>query len=81
MKREIAPILWLLGATLVLCAVAYPLALLGVGEALFRDQAEGSLVTDGPTRRPTEFGGHTASREAPGEPPGWWREFWRNRVQ
>ncbi len=30
--------------TIVLCAVAYPLALLGLGGAFFHDRAEGSLV-------------------------------------
>src|SRR5437763_9153501 len=38
---------WLLGLTVVLGAVLYPLALLGVGQAVFRDQAQGSLLTDG----------------------------------
>ncbi len=36
--------LWLLGLTLLLCSVAYPLALLGVGQGLFRHEAQGSLV-------------------------------------
>jgi K+-transporting ATPase ATPase C chain len=38
--------LWLLVLTVLLCSVLYPLALLGVGQAVFRDKAEGSLVTD-----------------------------------
>jgi K+-transporting ATPase ATPase C chain len=36
--------LWLLGLTVVLCSVLYPLALLGLGQTVFRDKAEGSLV-------------------------------------
>jgi K+-transporting ATPase ATPase C chain len=39
--------LWLLGLTLLVCSVLYPLFLLGVGQALFHDQAEGSLVYNG----------------------------------
>jgi K+-transporting ATPase ATPase C chain len=38
--------LWLLLLTLLLCAVLYPLALLGVGQAFFPAQAEGSLLRD-----------------------------------
>src|SRR6516225_444453 len=36
----------LLVATLILCCGVYPLALWAVGQTLFRDQAEGSLVKD-----------------------------------
>jgi K+-transporting ATPase ATPase C chain len=38
--------LWLLGLTLLLCSVVYPLVLLGVGQTVLHDQAEGSLVYD-----------------------------------
>jgi K+-transporting ATPase ATPase C chain len=36
--------LWLLALTVLLCSVLYPLALLGIGQAAFRDKAEGSLI-------------------------------------
>jgi K+-transporting ATPase ATPase C chain len=36
--------LWLLGLTLVLCCVVYPLILWAVGQLFFPDQAEGSLL-------------------------------------
>jgi K+-transporting ATPase ATPase C chain len=36
--------LWLLGLTVLLCSVLYPLSLWGVGQTLFKDQAEGSLL-------------------------------------
>lgn len=36
--------LWLLALTLVLCCVVYPLILWAVGQTLFRDQAEGSVI-------------------------------------
>src|SRR4051812_30127993 len=36
--------LWLLGLTLVLCSVVYPLALLALGQTVFREQGQGSLV-------------------------------------
>jgi K+-transporting ATPase ATPase C chain len=38
--------LLLLVLTVALCCVLYPLALWGVGQAFFRTQAEGSLITD-----------------------------------
>jgi K+-transporting ATPase ATPase C chain len=42
--------LWLLFLTLLLCCVLYPLTLWAVGHAVFRSQADGSLVTkDGTT--------------------------------
>jgi potassium-transporting ATPase KdpC subunit len=36
--------LWLLVVTLLLCSVLYPLALLGIGQTFFRNQAQGSLI-------------------------------------
>jgi K+-transporting ATPase ATPase C chain len=41
--------LWLLALTLLVCSVLYPAVLLGVGQSVFHDQAEGSLIrgTDG----------------------------------
>jgi K+-transporting ATPase ATPase C chain len=36
--------LWLLGLTVLLCSVLYPLSLWGVGQALFKEKAEGSLL-------------------------------------
>jgi K+-transporting ATPase ATPase C chain len=43
--------LWLLGLTLVICCMLYPLLLWGIGQAAFRGQADGSLiyVADGKT--------------------------------
>jgi potassium-transporting ATPase KdpC subunit len=38
--------LWLLVLTVLLCAVLYPLVLLGVGQTAFRHQAQGSLIED-----------------------------------
>jgi K+-transporting ATPase ATPase C chain len=38
--------LWLLVLTVVLCSVLYPLALLGIGQAVFHDKAQGSLLTE-----------------------------------
>src|SRR5262245_32472738 len=43
--------LWLLGLTVLITSVLYPLALYGVGQALFRDKAEGSLIL-GPDGKP-----------------------------
>jgi K+-transporting ATPase ATPase C chain len=36
--------LWLLVLSVLLCSVLYPLALLGVGQTLFHDKAQGSLL-------------------------------------
>jgi|SRR5581483_6867192 len=44
MLAHIRACLWLLVLTVVICCVLYPLALWGVGQALFPDQANGSLV-------------------------------------
>ena len=38
--------LWLLLLTVVLCSILYPLVILGIGQTVFHDKAEGSLVTD-----------------------------------
>jgi K+-transporting ATPase ATPase C chain len=46
MREHLRACLWLLGFTVVLCAVLYPLTLLGIGQALFHNKAQGSLVTD-----------------------------------
>jgi K+-transporting ATPase ATPase C chain len=43
--------LWLLGLTLLVCCVLYPLALWGVGKTIFPEQAAGSLIEkDGAVR-------------------------------
>ncbi len=44
MLAHIRANLWLLVLTLLLCSVVYPVALWGVGQAAFRDKANGSLV-------------------------------------
>lgn len=46
MTRHLTANLWLLALTLLICAVLYPLALLGIGQAVFYDKANGSLLTD-----------------------------------
>src|SRR5262245_63141353 len=46
MTTPLRATLWLTLSTLVLCAVLYPLALLGIGQTLFRNKAQGSLMTD-----------------------------------
>src|SRR5262245_1003924 len=38
--------LWLLVFSILICCVAYPAVLLGIGQLLFRDQANGSLIYD-----------------------------------
>ena len=38
--------LWLLVLTVLLCSVLYPLLLLGIGQTVFPDKAQGSLLTD-----------------------------------
>jgi potassium-transporting ATPase KdpC subunit len=38
--------LWLLFLTVILCSVLYPLVLLGLGQTLFHDKAQGSLLAD-----------------------------------
>lgn len=46
MNRHLTANLWLLALTLIICAVLYPLVLLGIGQAVFPDKANGSLITD-----------------------------------
>ena len=46
MKKHLTANLWLLGLTLTMCAVLYPLVLLGIGQLVMPDSANGSLVTD-----------------------------------
>jgi K+-transporting ATPase ATPase C chain len=46
MMRHLRVNLFLLLFTLLLCAVVYPLALVGIGRVFFHDRAEGSLLTD-----------------------------------
>ena len=43
--------LWLLVLTVLICCVAYPAALLGIGQTVFRDKANGSLIL-GPDGKP-----------------------------
>jgi potassium-transporting ATPase KdpC subunit len=51
MSSHLRANLWLLALTVLLCSVLYPLALLVIGQTLFHDKAQGSLLTDaqGPT--------------------------------
>ena len=46
MKSHLRANLWLLFFTVILCNVAYPVVLLVIGQTVFRDQAEGSLIYD-----------------------------------
>ena len=46
MREHLRANLWLLTFTVVLCAVLYPLTLLGIGQAVFPDKAQGSLIKD-----------------------------------
>jgi len=47
MSAHLRANLWLLILTVLLCSVAYPLVLWGIGQTVFHDKAQGSLVTDG----------------------------------
>src|SRR5262245_30122235 len=38
--------LWLLVLSLLLCPIVYPLILLVIGQTIFHDKAQGSLLTD-----------------------------------
>ncbi len=44
MIQHIRANLWLLALIVLICCVAYPLALWGIGQTVFRDKADGSLV-------------------------------------
>ena len=44
MIQHIRANLWLLALTVLICCVAYPLVLWGIGQTVFRDKADGSLV-------------------------------------
>jgi K+-transporting ATPase ATPase C chain len=44
MLQHLRSCLWLLVLTVVLCCVVYPLVLLGIGQTVLRDKANGSLV-------------------------------------
>ena len=46
MSAHLRANLWLLVLTVVLCSVLYPLVLLGIGQTAFRENAQGSLLTD-----------------------------------
>jgi K+-transporting ATPase ATPase C chain len=51
MLQHLRACAWLLGLTLILCCVVYPLALWGIGHAVFRHQADGSILL-GPDHKP-----------------------------
>ncbi len=44
MKAHLRASLWLLGLTVLLCCVIYPLTLWAIGQTVFPDQAAGSLI-------------------------------------
>lgn len=44
MLKSITKSLWLLGFSVVICCVIYPLIMLGIGQAIFPFQANGSMV-------------------------------------
>ncbi len=46
MNAHLRANLWLLVLTVLLCSVLYPLVLWGIGQTLFHDKAQGSLLTD-----------------------------------
>jgi K+-transporting ATPase ATPase C chain len=46
MSAHLRANLWLLVLTVLLCSVLYPLVMLGIGQAVFRDKAQGTLVVD-----------------------------------
>ena len=45
MKKHIAKSLWLLGSTVVICCLIYPLAIWAIGQTFFPFTANGSMVT------------------------------------
>src|SRR5258707_14036904 len=46
MLQHLRANLWLLVLSVLICVALYPLALLGIGQTLFRDKAEGSMLHD-----------------------------------
>src|SRR5262249_51871367 len=46
MSAHIRANLWLLVLSIVICSILYPAALLGIGQTIFREKANGSLVFD-----------------------------------
>ena len=46
MGKHLRANLWLLVLTVLLCSVLYPLVILGIGQTLFHNKAQGSLLTD-----------------------------------
>lgn len=46
MNKHLIANLWLLGLSILICVVVYPLVLLGIGQLLLPNSANGSLVTD-----------------------------------
>ena len=46
MNAHLRANLWLLGSTVLICCVLYPLALWAIGQGIFPDKAAGSLVVD-----------------------------------
>src|SRR5690349_452278 len=46
MTQHLRASLWLLLFSVVICCVLYPLVLWGIGQTVFHDQSEGSLVFD-----------------------------------
>ena len=63
MLAHIRANLWLLVLTLMLCSIVYPVALWGVGQAAFRDKANGSLVYD----NDKAVGSHLIAHEVKGD--------------
>ncbi len=49
MKSSVRAQLWLLVLSFVICSVFYPLVLWGIGQGLFPEQANGSIITDAKT--------------------------------
>jgi K+-transporting ATPase ATPase C chain len=46
MNAHLRANLWLLGLTVLLCCVLYPLTLWAIGQAVFQEQASGSLIVE-----------------------------------
>src|SRR5271166_68954 len=51
MKNNLVKSVWLLGATVIICAVIYPLVVWAIGQTFFASTANGSMVT-GPDGKP-----------------------------